>query len=265
MTENIKNMLEKFNHNLNDISIEEGDVVLTRTGDLLYIIRSEEGLSSYSSYKRETGWSKTCMYIADYKDDYSVEYQDNKNDIMAIYKTKNHTGLEIIKLLEFILNKQSKHDDVEFLLKEINPKWDWTRSEPKKMTIAEIEEILGYPIKIVEDIKDSENIEETKDIEDITDFLKKNSIDFGVIETTETGAYGAIGRTGFILSSTQFRKLENFCKNYNILIGRNGLCYEKKGDCIYCVIIRNDNFVKLNAWGIGNFKNIEYTSKKEEF
>lgn len=77
--------------------------------------------------------NKLYSELLDYNDDLSIKYNLNGNDldIVKVYTVWSYMGFE-----DYL-----KDDNLELI---------WERKEPKKMTVAQIEEELGYEIDIVD-------------------------------------------------------------------------------------------------------------------
>lgn len=68
---------------------------------------------------------------------------DNYNDDLT------HKTVKELDIMQIAYNDSIS--DLCYAIDKVDIKYVWRRLEPKEMTIAEIEEILGYPIKVVKE------------------------------------------------------------------------------------------------------------------
>ena len=102
-------------------------VVETRDGDKYLIFDSEEGKFMYGIYDG-------FMDLERYHEDLTRMSGDKSFDIMKVYELKYRTSQNSIKA----------YSEQRLTLV-------WEREEPKEMTMAELEEKLGYKVKIVKE------------------------------------------------------------------------------------------------------------------
>lgn len=108
--------------------LHSGMIVETRKKDLLFVTESyEEEIFLMGNDKFDE---------LRYYDDNLINTEDKSLDIIAIYKPLK--GLEKMALNGF-LNKS-----------KIGMTLIWERKEPKKMTLAQISEALGYEVEIID-------------------------------------------------------------------------------------------------------------------
>ena len=119
---------------MNKSDLEVFDVVKLRDGKVLMVLPNDDsesgGLATYSI--------PTCgchCYLSNYDD--NLEHICNMNfDIVQIHKSKGYAYTSIRKL---------------FVDSEVDFVWDLERRDPKKMTMADLEKALGYPVEIVKE------------------------------------------------------------------------------------------------------------------
>lgn len=117
-----------FSTNSNIPELHSGMIVETRKKDLLFVAESYEEEIFLMGNDR---FDELCYY-----DDNLINTEDEDLDIIAIYKPLK--GLEQRALNGFI-DKQKRGLTLI-----------WERKEPKKMTLAQISEALGYEVEVVD-------------------------------------------------------------------------------------------------------------------
>lgn len=130
--------------------LKVGDIVKTRDGYGHVVFSnnlSPNGLGLFNA--KSIGCS---AYLSHYNDDLKHE-NDKRKDIMAVYKASEPNRYTYSVTCR-ILNEPEFN--IEYYMAHYNDiKWDWERVEKKKMTVEEIEKILGYGIEIVSDRKEN--------------------------------------------------------------------------------------------------------------
>lgn len=137
---------------------------------ILIVYPSNRGnLKTYSHYICTTGCNGNCSTINN--TEYTLFYTDtelkkiqsssepDKYDIVAILKRNNLKNLSPFNYSYLSYKITIENKPADDIIKDINEylkrnkiKWDWEEKiSAKEMTISAIEEILGYPIKIVKE------------------------------------------------------------------------------------------------------------------
>lgn len=121
-----------------------GDVVKTREGCHLVILPNENSKDGLATFRKSI-FGCQC-YLSAYDED--LTHRDiSEYDIVAVYKASEPYKDKAYLIIKSIM---SDNEIDEFLFDRFN--WDWVRPEPvKEMTMAELEEVLGYKVKIVKE------------------------------------------------------------------------------------------------------------------
>ena len=118
------------------------------------IVKLENGLIGFISYNEcnESGlaiysprYQGCLVYLNKYNDDLSSKIKDEHN-IIAIYR-----GPKSYCVLEDLFSDVDFEEIEQYTL---NKEWDIKINHFKEITKSEIEEILGYKIKIVDEVED---------------------------------------------------------------------------------------------------------------
>lgn len=122
------------------------DIVLLRNGTLAIVLPNHYSKNDISTFKITRHESLACVtHCNSYKDNKNYEENVHREqyDVVKLWRMDDHNAKNIL---------------ADFFLKRTAPSKDpfWTETPPKKMTKAEIEEELGYPIEIVESHDDEE-------------------------------------------------------------------------------------------------------------
>lgn len=105
--------------------LESRMVVKTRSGDRYFVVRENDGFYLMNT-NCETHIRILMTYGATYSDD--MKHNDPQRDIMKVFKKVD--SINRAKTTEKLL---------------------WEREEPKKMTLKEIEQKLGYDVEIIQE------------------------------------------------------------------------------------------------------------------
>ena len=113
--------------------IQEFDLVKLRNGHLCMIVGRDDGLAIVNKKSVFSG-----MYNAEkgLDDDTMEDLTDdcvNEFDIIAYKHFKSH------------------REAIHYFVNEKEPEWDWIRQEPKEVTMKEVEDKFGCPVKIVKE------------------------------------------------------------------------------------------------------------------
>lgn len=121
--------------------LKVGDIVKTRDGNAHIVLSnntSPNGLSLFSAV------SMGCYaYLSSYDENMNHKLHES-HDIIAVYKASEPNKNYAYQLTRDIMVIV---DTISF--NAYNIKWDWERNEKKKLTVSEIEKILGYGVEIV--------------------------------------------------------------------------------------------------------------------
>lgn len=121
--------------------LKVGDIVKTRDGNGHIVLSNNTSPNGLSLFSRS---SMGCYaYLSSY--DENMNHKLHKaHDIIAVYKASEPNKNYGYSLTSDIMSVEDYGN-----FNDYNIKWDWVRNEKKKMTVSEIEKILGYGVEIV--------------------------------------------------------------------------------------------------------------------
>lgn len=128
-------------------NLEHGDIVRTRNGIFLVVMTNSKTIDGLATFSRiSCGCSQ---YLSSYREDLTNKFDNKDRDIVAVYKYEDLDIQDnLYSMMQVIFTCTNPSDYKNYaVFSTVTP--SWVRPEAKRMTVKEIEDILGYPVEIV--------------------------------------------------------------------------------------------------------------------